>query len=85
LKTPTAEPLYESDPLLRALIRRSTSSRRRRFRRNIVWVQLAPLFLLVPAEFLRRSPCRRVQLPIPLTPTRAALIVLLDRFRSADE
>jgi hypothetical protein len=53
--------------------------------RNIVWGRLAPVFLLVPAEFLRRSPCRRVQMPIPLTPTREALIVLLDRFRSSDK
>ena len=39
----------------------------------------------MPAKFLRRGPRRGVQLPIPLTPTREALIVLLDRFRSADE
>jgi hypothetical protein len=43
------------------------------------------VFLLVPAEFLGGGPRRGVQLPIPLTPTREALFVLLDRFRSADE
>jgi len=52
---------------------------------NIVSVRLAPVFLLVPAKFLRCGPRRGVQLPIPLTPTREALIVLLDRFRCADE
>jgi hypothetical protein len=43
------------------------------------------MFPLVTADFLRRGSGRRVQLPIPLTPTREALIVLLDRFRSVDE
>jgi hypothetical protein len=55
------------------------------FRCNILSVRLAPVFLLVPAEFLRRGPRRGVQLPIPLTPAREALIVLFDRFRSAGE
>jgi len=44
------------------------------FRCNIVSVRLAPVFPLVPTEFLRRGPRRRVQLPIPLTSTREALI-----------
>jgi hypothetical protein len=43
------------------------------------------VLLLVPAEFLRRGPRRGVQLPIPLTPTGEAFVVLLDRFRSACE
>ena len=54
-------------------------------RRNILWVRLAPVLPLMTAEFLRSGPCRRVQFPIALSPTRAALIVLLNRFRSADE
>lgn len=55
------------------------------FRRNFVSVRLALVFLLVPAEFLRRGLRRRVQLPVPLTPSRGALIVRLDRFRGAHE
>jgi hypothetical protein len=55
------------------------------FRYKIASVRLAPVFLLVPAECKHRGPRRRVQLPIPLTPTGQALIVLLNRFRSADE
>lgn len=43
------------------------------------------MFLLVAAKFLHRGPRRRVQLPIALPATGEALIVLLDRFRSADE
>jgi hypothetical protein len=42
------------------------------------------VFLLVPTEFLRSRPRRNVQLPIPLTPTREAVIVLLDRFPNRD-
>jgi hypothetical protein len=43
------------------------------------------MFPLVPAKLLRRGSRRGVQLPIPLTPSREALIVFLDRFRSEDE
>jgi len=55
------------------------------FRHKIVSVRLAPVFLFVPTEFLHRSPRRRVQLLVPFNPTRETLILLLDRFRSADE
>lgn len=55
------------------------------FRGNIVSVRLAAMFLLVSAEFLGCGSRRRVQLPIPLTPTWEALIVLLDRLCSPDE
>ena len=43
------------------------------------------MFFFVLKKFLRRGSCRRVQLPVPLTPTGRALIVLLDRLRRADE
>jgi len=43
------------------------------------------MFLLVPAKFLHRGSCCRIQLPIPRNSTRERLVALLDRFCSADE
>jgi hypothetical protein len=77
--------VHESD-LLRALIRRSASSHRRR-----PSAATSSRFGLHPCSCsCRPSSCTAARaaafnLPIPLTPTREALIVLLDRFRSADE
>jgi hypothetical protein len=54
------------------------------FRESLLSVRFARVFLLVAAKFLRSGPGRRVQLPIPLSPTREAFIIL-DGFCGADE
>jgi len=55
------------------------------FRENLLSVRFARVFMLVAEKFLRSGAGRRIQLPIPLSPTREALIILLDGFCGEDE
>jgi len=54
-------------------------------RRQLVSIRLAPVIVLMPAQFLRRNPRRGIQFPMTLSATGQALVVLLDRRCGTDE